>query len=42
MTNKQFFTLCGILCLCTASISHAWYVSILGLIYFITAICTND
>ena len=42
MTNKQFYTLCAAIYFCTDSISHAGYLSILGLMYFITALFTND
>jgi hypothetical protein len=42
MTNKQFYTLGGIIFLCTASITQAWYTYLLAFVYFIASIRTND
>ena len=42
MTKKQFYTLCGVIFLCTAVITNAWYLSLLASVNFIASILTDD
>jgi len=42
MTNKQLYTLCGVIYTCGAATAHSWLLGTCGLLFVVCALAEGD